>query len=212
MPRNYYDESDEESHSSSDEDDSSDEDESCDEEDENCYVKAKRSTFARPYAGKRAIGQGSRQPEHKRSKNSTQHNNTASSNQQAGVYVLRNSKTNVCYVGKSTNIEIRILQHRRDNAPDVLNRESVLTSGSINDMESWERNEVLTRMYREGMDCVRGWRYTRREPLTLDDKISARSDIMEKFDLCRSCGRNNHFADKCFARSSALWCGDIPMH
>ena len=134
-----------------------------------------------------------------------QHNN----NQQVGVYALRNAQTNVCYVGKSTNIENRVLQHQNENRPDVLRRESVLTQGSTNDLESWERNEVLTRMYREGMESVRGWRYTRRGPLTMDEKISARNDIIEKFDLCRRCGLDSHFADKCFARSTAYWCEDI---
>ena len=128
-----------------------------------------------------------------------------------GVYVLRNIHTNTFYVGKSNNMDCRIEQHIQENDEGSLRLESNLTSGSTDDLESWERNEVLTRMYRHGMECVRGWRYTRKGPLTLDDKISARNDIMEKFDLCRRCGRNNHFKDKCYARTQANWCKDIPM-
>jgi predicted GIY-YIG superfamily endonuclease len=135
----------------------------------------------------------------------------AVNNHQAGVYVLRNTRTNVYYVGKSMNIETRLLQHREDNGNDTLTREGTMTVGSVHDLESWERNEVLTRMYRNGMDGVRGWRYTDKGPLSMEDKISARNDIMEKFDLCRRCGHNNHFIDKCFARSPAFWCRDIPM-
>jgi hypothetical protein len=129
--------------------------------------------------------------------------------QQAGVYVIRNTDTNVCYVGKSENIPVRINQHKQENRN--ISREGTITHGSVDDLESWERNEVLTRMYQTGMESVRGWRYTRKGPLTMDENISARNDIMEKFDLCRRCGHNNHFANKCFARSPAFWCNDIPM-
>jgi hypothetical protein len=130
---------------------------------------------------------------------------------QSGVYVLNNPQTNVCYVGKSDNIENRILQHKEENKTTLLIREQTITTGTNNDLESWERNEVLTRMYRQGMESVRGWKYTRRGALTMEEKLSARNDIMEKFDLCRRCGHNNHFVDKCFARSPAFWCKDIPM-
>ena len=138
-------------------------------------------------------------------------NNSFGARRDAGAYVLRSRETNICYVGKSENVGQRIIQHQRENSRDVLNRESLLTTGSVDDLESWERNEVLTRMYREGMESVRGWRYTRRGRLTADEMISARNDIVEKFDLCRRCGRNSHFADRCFARSPAYWCKDIPM-
>jgi hypothetical protein len=134
-----------------------------------------------------------------------------SSNDLAGVYVLKSHTTGVSYVGKSLNVANRINEHRRQNINDVLTRETTVTLGSALDLESWERNEVLTRMYLDGMESVRGWRYTRRGRLTTDEKVAARNDIMEKFDLCRRCGRNSHFADKCFARSAAFWCKDIPM-
>ena len=125
------------------------------------------------------------------------------------MYVLYNPTTRMRYVGKSNNVDSRIDQHRQ--AEGSLVREKPVTSGSASDLESWERNEVLTRMYRHGMDSVRGWRYTSRSALSTEECISARDDIMEKFDLCRRCGRNTHFASACFAKSSAFWCQDIPM-
>jgi hypothetical protein len=126
-----------------------------------------------------------------------------------GVYVLYNPTTRTRYVGKSNNVDSRIDQHQQ--AEGCLVREKPVTTGSASDLESWERNEVLTRMYRHGMDSVRGWRYTSRGALTMEERVSARDDIMEKFDLCRRCGRNTHFADTCFAKSPAFWCQDIPM-
>jgi hypothetical protein len=131
--------------------------------------------------------------------------------QQAGVYVLKNTSTNVIYVGKSENISNRIQQHMEENRPAIMTQERTLTNGSVADLESWERNEVLTRMYSDGMESVRGWRYTRRGALTKEEMISAKNDIVEKFDLCRRCGHNTHFADKCFARTPASWCREIPM-
>ncbi len=127
-----------------------------------------------------------------------------------GVYVLYNPTTNMRYVGKSNNVEARIEQHQQAEE-GCLVREKPLTTGSAGDLESWERNEVLTRLYRHGMDSVRGWRYTRKDSLSMEERVSARNDIMEKFDLCRRCGRNNHFAVSCFAKTPAFWCQDIPM-
>ena len=141
----------------------------------------------------------------------THHSSASSESLLAGVYVLKSHTTGVSYVGKSLNVANRIDEHRRQNINDILTRETTVTLGSALDLESWERNEVLTRMYLDGMESVRGWRYTRRGRLTPDEKVAARNDIMEKFDLCRRCGRNSHFADKCFARSAAFWCNDIPM-
>lgn len=127
-----------------------------------------------------------------------------------GIYVLRNPRTGSCYVGKSNNVQNRLLQHQ-DATQERLVQERPLTTGSTGDLESWERNEVLTRMYRHGLDSVRGWRYTHRGSLTPEERLSARNDIMEKFDLCRRCGRNSHFADSCFARTPAEWCKNMPM-
>ncbi len=74
-------------------------------------------------------------------------------------------------------------------------------------MESWERNEVLTRMHEFGIDNVRGWMYTFRN-IPVEQKVSAFDQICEKFDFCRKCGRNSHFVRDCGAMTTDLWtCG-----
>ena len=74
-------------------------------------------------------------------------------------------------------------------------------------MESWERNEVLTRMFEFGIDNVRGWMYTLKT-MPLEQKLSAFDQICEKFDRCRRCGRGTHFVRDCRALSADLWtCG-----
>jgi hypothetical protein len=214
-------ESDDDDEDDDNDDDNDDEDEDEDEESDNedeedrgsnsrkrCYKHQKscneRKFYKRSeqHANVRGMGGGSAY--------SSNHVRSVSS-PSAGVYVLRNQQTNTHYVGKSGNVTNRIGQHQRESNGEVLIRENTVTSGSVDDLESWERNEVLTRMYLDGMDSVRGWRYTRRGPLTMEERTSAKKDIIEKFDLCRRCGRNSHFADKCFARSPSFWCQDIPM-
>jgi hypothetical protein len=219
MPR-YYDSDDDPGNG-----DSSDEEDDSSKESEDGEVRCHKSRHSKQATAKlqaRPRGVSSKQPMRKfprmlqTPQRRFQHSEAstflrAAGNQLAGVYVLRNTETNVCYVGKSGNIEARLLQHREDSGNAALHRERTMTGGSVDDLESWERNEVLTRMYRGGMESVRGWRYTTKGQLSMEDRISARNDIMEKFDLCRRCGHNNHFADKCFARSPASWCKDIPM-
>ena len=74
-------------------------------------------------------------------------------------------------------------------------------------MESWERNEVLTRMHEFGIVNVRGWMYTFKN-MPIEQKVSAFDQICEKFDFCRKCGRNSHFIRDCQSMSTDLWtCG-----
>jgi hypothetical protein len=219
---------DEDCESGSEDGDSYSEDEDCDSGSEDGVGRASSRNCTRVYnqtivkTSKRFNVTMSKQPNKKtrkdlharpihRSRTSTPRVFPQISHQQAGVYVLKNTQTGVNYVGKSENIANRLLQHESENNVAVLIREGTITVGSVNDLESWERNEVLTRMYRHGMESVRGWKYTRKGPLTMEENISARNDIMEKFDLCRRCGHNNHFVDRCFAKSPAFWCKDIPM-
>jgi hypothetical protein len=77
-------------------------------------------------------------------------------------------------------------------------------------MESWERNEVLTRMFESGIDNVRGWMYTLRT-MPLEQKLSAFDQICEKFDRCRKCGRGTHFVRNCQALSADLWTGGMEL-
>ncbi len=132
----------------------------------------------------------------------------------AGVYVLRmdNKPTAFFYVGKATNIEHRIQQHANGTGAfcitgEPFTRVDSVTKGSTDDMESWERNEVLTLMFEFGINNVRGWMYTLKN-MPPEQKVSAFDQICEKFDRCRKCGRGTHFVRDCQALSADLWtCG-----
>jgi predicted GIY-YIG superfamily endonuclease len=128
----------------------------------------------------------------------------------AGVYVLGDEKGRM-YIGKSQDVERRIEQHLAGEGTQFLTGRNVrrlelYEMGSELDLESWERNETLARMYKHGVTNVRGWMFTNLK-LSVEQEEQAFGQICEKYDLCRQCGRNTHFADKCFARSRVFWMG-----
>jgi hypothetical protein len=124
-----------------------------------------------------------------------------------GIYVLQDP-TGCIYVGKSNDRAARIRQHRAGQGTSFLTGELTelppYTSGSINDLETWERNETLSAMYLKGIDQVRGWIFTS-NTLTPIEKRHAFQQVCEKFDLCRKCGRHTHFANECRSKTVAYW-------
>ena len=130
----------------------------------------------------------------------------------SGVYVLKASN-GLHYVGKSNDIDTRIEDHAEGEGASCIasagavQEVKVLTTGQQDDLESWERNETLLRMKQHGIDRVRGWMFTS-EKLTEAEKECAFRQICEKFDLCRRCGREGHFADVCYAATRADFSGD----
>ena len=130
-----------------------------------------------------------------------------------GVYVLKFSDTlpdrALYYVGKSNDIEERLRQHARDEGAVCVRgrhftRVPVIVAGTVNDMEGWERSEVLERMFQFGINAVRGWKFTL-TAMPLEQKLSAFDDVCERFDLCRECGRGSHFIRDCQALTTDWW-------
>ena len=128
----------------------------------------------------------------------------------AGVYTLQDAHGRV-YVGKSFNVNKRIAEHMQGSGTTFLSNPhtgltqlQTATSGSKNDLESWERAETLTQMYSKGIRNVRGWMFTT-SSLSEQQVQDAFGQICEKFDLCRRCGRNSHFISQCFANTKAQW-------
>ena len=117
-----------------------------------------------------------------------------------GVYVLELDDGRY-YVGKSHCVAGRLRQHAEGAgaacAKGYRRRVPPLTPRA-DDFEAWERAETLARMRRHGVGRVRGWMYTAPE-MSEAQRDHAYQQVCERFDLCRRCGREGHFAADCGA-------------
>jgi len=123
---------------------------------------------------------------------------------ESGVYVLQKPDGRF-YVGKSCNIKERMRQHAEGTGAACAkgsSRRVLPLTQPCDDLEAWERAEVLARMRKHGIGKVRGWMYTTPE-LSEAQREHAFSQVCEKFDLCRRCGQRGHFAARCFAGEGA---------
>ena len=112
-----------------------------------------------------------------------------------GVYALRSAQTGREYVGKSAvSIRSRVAAHRK--LDPTYQRQALLTAGTVDDLESWERGETLARMRAHGVDQVRGWMYVKAR-LSAAQKADIRRQLAERYDLCRGCGQEGHFRSAC---------------
>jgi hypothetical protein len=117
-----------------------------------------------------------------------------------GVYVLQ-KPDGMIYVGKSQHIQERLRQHSEGQgascAKGKFRRLPPLTQ-PCEDLEAWERSEVLARMRKHGIQKVRGWMYTTQE-ISEAEREHAFRQVCERFDLCRRCGLKGHFISRCNA-------------
>ena len=127
----------------------------------------------------------------------------------SGVYVLQFAN-GMFYVGKSAHIDQRIRQHECKMVPCTAGwprpffEIPTLTPKLESDHESWERNETLELMQKYGIGKVRGWMYTSQD---LSDEVeeSIISQICEKYDCCRLCGKKGHFVSACPSTKKKKW-------
>ena len=111
------------------------------------------------------------------------------------------SPNGMLYVGKSSDIDKRIGEHASGTVActsswGIPREVPTLTPRIDVDNESWERNETLEQMQRNGIDKVRGWMYTTQE-LTDEAEEGIVSQLCEKYDCCRLCGSGGHFVSAC---------------
>ena len=120
----------------------------------------------------------------------------------SGVYVLKLTNGKF-YVGQSRNIPARIEAHKNGSGAVVVRgsqgsvQVACITPRPIpEDLEAWERSEVLERMYQYGIENVRGWIYSSAE-LGGGLWSHAFQQVCSKKGLCHRCGRAGHFAGTC---------------
>lgn len=128
----------------------------------------------------------------------------------AGVYVLK-FEDGTYYVGESQDTDARVAQHIAGEGASCIGekgatavRVNPYTQPSYGELEMWERAETLERMFRHGIEKVRGWIYTT-AVMSPDQRESAFQQICSCKKLCGKCGRSNHFSSGCFANAKAVW-------
>lgn len=135
-----------------------------------------------------------------------------------GVYVLI-LDNGTRYVGKSEDVPTRIHQHRRGQGSAwckqggvrTLRQAPTLTPAQA-DLNVWEQQETAAQMMRHGCDRVRGWEFTRCDPLTPVERALYERLVFGLGDVCRQCGHTGHFAAGCRAaggRGVAGWLREV---
>ena len=117
-----------------------------------------------------------------------------------GVYVLR-YQSGYFYVGKSGNIQNRVLQHiqaTRRNYGKIykVDYDNSLLTPERSDLNCWEEDETIERMLEHGIDRVRGWEFKDRKH-TNGSLETIKTLIMGKNDCCRTCGFRGHYGNEC---------------
>ena len=135
----------------------------------------------------------------------------------AGVYVLKlHGLPYQFYVGSSKNISARVDQHRNGTGAvctqDATRIEYVsrIPCQSLKELDDMERKETLDRMYKYGINQVRGWKFSTKV-LSEAHKQQALEDICCRFNLCLKCGETKHFVGECRSKTKAKWCGGAPV-
>jgi hypothetical protein len=123
-----------------------------------------------------------------------------------GVYVLE-LKDGKYYVGESRDIRYRMWTHVNLNGPawtqkyGVIKRITTIT----NEMNTfWELNETLEQMKLRGIENVRGSMFSNIQ-LTREQRGLAAQLVCEKEGLCRKCGDESHFEDRCKQIHKSSW-------
>jgi predicted GIY-YIG superfamily endonuclease len=119
------------------------------------------------------------------------------------VYILELEGGRV-YVGSSKDINRRIAQHTAGSGSAYTRAYkptgvrlprlgNVAGSG-----DAAERDETLRYMHQRGIQYVRGWRFSQ-VAMKTEEFMEAEANIRELFNLCRRCGYQGHFINRCKA-------------
>lgn len=125
------------------------------------------------------------------------------------IYILKLEK-NKYYVGKTTNINNRILQHLSQTACEwtkkykAISIDKTITNADSFDEDKW----TIKYMALYGIDNVRGGTFSKID-LSDSDKKTIRKMIAGVEDACYICGKKGHFSRDCPFKNLCERCGRL---
>jgi len=113
------------------------------------------------------------------------------------VYVLKLTN-NKYYVGKTTNVEQRMIQHRRNEGSEWTQLYKMIEIDNVfnNCDDEDEDKYVIQYMKKYGIDNVRGGSFSELN-LSREKKNVLESMIRSSSNLCFKCGSSKHFISEC---------------
>lgn len=129
-----------------------------------------------------------------------------------GIYAIGDDQGHMFVAKTEEDVELRVSQYltgekkNRFLKGSLIQRLELLCPDEKNDLEDWLRCEVLSRMYKYGIQNVRGWMFYQEEATLCSFQIrSAFNQVCYRFRLCNQCGGEGHSDASCISNTYATW-------
>ncbi len=133
--------------------------------------------------------------------NNIKKNNISDQDNTLNIYIIK-CQHDKYYIGKSTNIDNRILEHFQQCGSAWTNlHKPIEVVDIIKNADNFDEDKY-TKIYmaKYGIDNVRGGSYVQ-IALDVDVKKYLEKEINSTYDYCHRCGKTGHFINKCTADS-----------
>lgn len=131
--------------------------------------------------------------------NNIKKNNISNEDNTLNIYIIK-CQHDKYYIGKSTNIDNRILEHFQQCGSAWTNlHKPIEVVDIIKNADNFDEDKY-TKIYmaKYGIDNVRGGSYVQ-IALDVDVKKYLEKEINSTYDYCHRCGKTGHFINKCTA-------------
>ena len=118
------------------------------------------------------------------------------------IYILE-LNNNKYYVGKTTNLEKRLDQHKNNIGSEWTKKYKFIKLVETIETQSEFEEDKYVKIYmnRYGINNVRGGSYNQIE-LSIIQKDNLIKELRTINNLCYRCGRNNHYVKNCYAKKA----------
>lgn len=90
-------------------------------------------------------------------------------------------------------------------------RELPLLTEPMEDLNSWETKETLTRKVVNGFDDVRGAAYANVKPLAAEELTALKCEVFHHLDRCCKCGGAGHISKTCRRKDMEPWLKNLDL-